>query len=176
MKTIEEVFKPYPKTPRLSEVVIVTEKIDGTNASVLITEDGQIGAGSKNRIITPSDDNYGFAAWVQENREQLLKLGPGMHSGEWWGRGIQRGYELSERRFSLFNVGRWNTDNPPPPCCHVVPNLGTSVFSELEVSYCISKLAREGSVAAPGFMKPEGVIVYHIRSKRVSKAFCPGEG
>ena len=54
-------FIPFPKIARLSRLAIVTEKIDGTNAQVTITEDGDIFAGSRSRWITPEDDNYGFA-------------------------------------------------------------------------------------------------------------------
>ena len=78
-------FIPFPKIARLSRLAIVSEKIDGTNAQVLITEDGDIFAGSRSRWITPEDDNYGFARWVEGNKDTLLKLGPGRHMGEWWG-------------------------------------------------------------------------------------------
>jgi hypothetical protein len=78
---------------------------------------------SRSRWITPDDDNFGFAAWVEANRDELLTLGPGRHFGEWWGSGIQRGYGLpkGEKRFSLFNVSRWGESRPA--CCHVVPVL-----------------------------------------------------
>ena len=82
-------FIEFPKLARLSREIIVTEKIDGTNAQVHITEDGKITAGSRTRWITPEADNFGFAAWGQENRGHLLELGPGSHFGEWWGAGIQ---------------------------------------------------------------------------------------
>jgi len=173
-------FKPFPKMPRLSRECIITEKIDGTNASVLITDDGDIFAGSRTRWITPEDDNYGFAAWVRDNTEQLMHLGPGHHFGEWWGRGIQRNYGMTERRFSLFNVGRWcmhgreplviptadpriiKTQDVLPPCCHLVPVLYRGEFCTVEVDLAIIDLADNGSQAAPGFHKPEGVVVYHI--------------
>jgi hypothetical protein len=102
-------FSEFPKMARLSREVIITEKIDGTNAQILITKDNRLLTGSRTRWITPNDDNYGFAKWVEENREEVLKLGIGRHFGEWWGSGIQRGYNLpkGEKRFSLFNVSRW---------------------------------------------------------------------
>jgi ATP-dependent RNA circularization protein (DNA/RNA ligase family) len=55
------VFEDFPKIARLSRECCITEKIDGTNAQVVITEDGQVLAGSRTRFITPEDDNYGFA-------------------------------------------------------------------------------------------------------------------
>jgi len=153
-------FTPFPKMPRLSREVIVTEKLDGTNAQVCITEDGEIFTGSRTRWITPQDDNYGFAKWVEANREELLQLGPGRHFGEWWGAGIQRRYGLSEKRFSLFNVGRWSDERPT--CCHVVPLLYRGDFDTSAIKDALSLLALHGSAAAPGFMDPEGVVVFHV--------------
>lgn len=58
-------FKEFPKIARLNREVIVTEKIDGTNAAVVIGEDGAtIGAQSRSKLITVDDDNFGFARWV----------------------------------------------------------------------------------------------------------------
>ena len=48
-------FVEFPKMPRLSREIIITEKIDGTNASVTITEDGQFLTGSRTRWITPDN-------------------------------------------------------------------------------------------------------------------------
>lgn len=154
-------FFEFPKMARLSREMSVTEKIDGTNAQVCISEDGEIRAGSRTRWITPEDDNFGFAAWVRDNREGLLPLGPGMHYGEWWGKGIQRNYGLSERRFSLFNAARW-TDDVRPTCCHVVPMLWRGQFDTTMVSSILETMREQGSHAAPGFMKPEGVVVFHF--------------
>jgi hypothetical protein len=70
----ELVFLEFPKMARLSRDIIVTEKIDGTNAQILITEDGQVFAGSRKRWITPQSDNFGFAKWVEENKHPLYDL------------------------------------------------------------------------------------------------------
>jgi len=78
-------FIEFPKMARLSRECFITEKIDGTNAQVHITDDGEIYAGSRSRWITPQDDNFGFAKWVESNRDELIKLGVGSHFGEWWG-------------------------------------------------------------------------------------------
>lgn len=193
-------FKPFPKMARLSRECIVTEKIDGTNAQLLIEElasdeplpahslgvfdhDGKLhymAAGSRTRWITPEGDNAGFAAWVARNFDELKTLGPGRHFGEWWGQGIQRKYGMTEKRWSLFNVARWclygetpgiittadprifKTQDMLPPCCHLVPLLYRGPFETLAVDYELTWLARNGSRAAPGFMKPEGVICFHV--------------
>lgn len=184
MDSIETQFVAFPKMPRLHREVIVTEKLDGTNAQVYLTFDDppkgtpvvavvltevgpmSIYAGSRNRWITPEDDNFGFARWVADNAVQLAELGPGRHFGEWWGKSIQRGYGLNEKRFSLFNVTRWPT---PPACCHVVPVLYTGPFDLDEVENVAARLRREGSAAAPGFMKPEGVVVFHTAANMTFK-------
>jgi hypothetical protein len=156
-------FVPFTKIARLRREVVVTEKLDGTNAAVYISDDGlQIQAASRSRFITPTDDNYGFAKWVEANKEELLaKLGSGIHHGEWWGSGIQRGYGLKEKRFSLFNAARWSDPAVRPACCHVVPVLGQLVFDTPRINYIFEQLKQNGSVAAPGFMKPEGIVVFH---------------
>ena len=68
------VFTPFKKIPRLSRDMVVTEKLDGTNASVHIMEDGEFITCSRNRIITPGDDNYGFSKWAHGHKEELMKL------------------------------------------------------------------------------------------------------
>src|SRR5258706_10163296 len=105
---IELPFESFDKIARYSRDCTITEKIDGTNGCIYVSEDGlEIMAGSRSRWITPKEDNFNFARWVEENREELLKLGPGRHFGEWWGCGIGRRYGIDGKRFSLFNTFRW---------------------------------------------------------------------
>ena len=155
-------FVAFPKIARLSREIIVTEKIDGTNSQIFIGEDGAMLVGSRNRWLTLPDDNFGFARWAAEHESELRELGPGRHFGEWWGSGIQRGYGLQkgEKRFSLFNVSRWQDERPA--CCHVVPTLYRGEFSQEAIDTALVELRHNGSRAAPGFMKPEGVIVFHV--------------
>lgn len=176
-------FKPFPKMARLSREMIVTEKIDGTNASICITEDGGFFTGSRTRWITPKDDNYGFSKWAHEHKDELMTLGPGTHFGEWWGQGIQRNYGLKEKRFSLFNVTRWclhgqEPQNIPsldpkapskmqqvlPSCVGLVPVLFRGEFCTHDIEVVMLDLRVAGSRAAENFMKPEGVVVYHVAS------------
>jgi len=223
-------FEGWPKTPRLFRDMIVTEKIDGTNAAVLIvpwsvavaessqsfnwtegyfrewhpagknlitvvgtpnrkafndlhwTEYGPdafaVFAQSRKRLITPDQDNYGFATWVRDNAAHLVEiLGEGRHYGEWWGQGIQRGYGLDHKRFSLFNVKRYfpllqaaaSEDNLLPNL-NLVPILYEGRFDTKTVGLVLGGLAAGGSHAAPGFDRPEGVIVYHHALNGVFKA------
>lgn len=162
-------FEDFGKIARLTREIVVTEKIDGTNACIYIGEDGEFLTGSRSRWITPDMDNHGFSRWAHEHRDELMLLGPGRHFGEWWGSGIQRRYGLDEKRFSLFNVHRWADDAVRPKCCHVVPTLYCGIFSDYEINAQLAFLSVEGSRAAPGFMKPEGVVIYHTAAKTLFK-------
>ncbi len=179
-------FTEFPKLARLTRECVITEKLDGTNAQLLIVDRSEVTpeylanpvgnpfvsvsnsegdflllAGSRTRWISPRNDNYGFAQWVFTNRDALAELGPGRHFGEWWGNGIQRRYGLSEKRFSLFNTARWN-ETPPPACCSVVPILYQGLFSTQVCDEVLDNLWATGSIAAPGFMDPEGIVCYHV--------------
>ena len=156
-----ELFEGFPKIARIARNCTITEKIDGTNASICITEDGQFLTGSRTRWITPENDNAGFSRWAHEHKEELMGLGIGRHFGEWWGAGIQRRYGLTEKRFSLFNTFRWSDDTLRPKCCHVVPILYQGPFSTEATDSEIAALFALGSTAAPGFMQPEGIVIYH---------------
>lgn len=160
-------FVSYPKIARLNREVVITEKIDGTNALVHVDEDGRVRAGSRTRWITPEDDNFGFATWVAEHADELRALGPGYHFGEWWGHKIQRGYGLTERRFSLFRVDLWSETRPA--CCHVVPQIMRGIGVDRAVEAALAFLREHGSLAAPGFMRPEGVVVFHTASRGLYK-------
>lgn len=167
----EPVFEAFPKIPRLeSESIVVTEKIDGTNAQLLITGT-DLYVGSRTRWITPEVDNYGFARWAYENKEELLKLRPGRYYGEWWGNGIQRTYDQERKNFSFFHYPEpfpvdFNLQN-----VDVVPMLYTGQFDFGMIQRCIDEMKEHGSYAAKGFMKPEGIMVYLCRSKQYYK--CP---
>ena len=162
-------FVEFVKIPRLSRECVITEKIDGTNAVIYIGQDGEFLVGSRKRWITPEDDNFGFARWAYEHKDELLDLGPGWHHGEWWGAGIQRRYGLSEKRWSLFHTSMWSVETPPPACCHVVPVLFRGLFTTGQVQISLESLQAEGSIAAPGFMQPEGMVIYHTAANMYFK-------
>lgn len=182
-------FIPFPKMARLNRDIVVTEKLDGTNAQVFIEAgprdahqaihtwhdentrtDMTMHAGSRTRWITPEADNFGFARWVKENAEELMKLGTGAHFGEWWGKGIQRGYGMEGRKFSLFNTHRWKDDRPA--CCDVVPILYEGLFDAEAIWQATDDLRKTGSVAVPGYMNPEGVVVFHTAANLCLKVTC----
>jgi hypothetical protein len=161
-------FKEFQKIGRLSREIVITEKLDGTNGLIEIGEDSSFQIGSRTQWITPERDNYGFARWATEHKDELIAgLGAGRHFGEWWGQGIQRKYGLAEKRWSLFNVSKWTEARPA--CCHVVPTLWRGDFDTNEINRVLAELQVSGSIAAPGFMKPEGVVIYHAQANVLFK-------
>lgn len=95
-------FQEWPKTSRFFRDIVITEKIDGTNAAIQIIksdnlthwkhDDGTriffdpqpidgvmlggehyvVYAQSRSRLIFPGQDNYGFAGWVQKHAAELV--------------------------------------------------------------------------------------------------------
>lgn len=201
-------FRKFGSITRLFRDVVVTEKIDGTNASVIVEEytgqakedhpfstfadvdlDGPppllVTAQSRNRIIgwTKETDNHGFGAWVHDNARALAELlGPGYHYGEWWGQGIQRGYGLSAKRFSLFNTAKWDRDVIETASLKfnmqidVVPVLYRGVFDQLELDKLAAYLTDHGSIASPGFKPAEGIVIWHKPSGTLFKYTLDGDG
>jgi hypothetical protein len=188
-------FAKWKSIPRLSkEAMVITEKIDGSNGCIIIEpwrEDANYDSNyvltitlngekyffavqSRNRFITPVDDNAGFARWAVKNAEGLIEtLGYGKHYGEWWGSGIQRNYGLSEKRFSLFNAPRWHEAisylfaTTPVAELRTVPLLYTGRF-DLDKLTAARETVSKGSVASPTFKgSAEGVVVY-LREADVS--------
>lgn len=175
-------FVAFPKVPRYSRDVVITEKIDGTNGQIYIypasehvdgwcvrVGDFCVKFGSRSRWVTPEDDNFGFAAWGAENAEALVSiLGPGRHFGEWWGRNINRGYGLTTRLFSLFNVDKWFGADLRG-VLNVVPVLYRGPHDTGIVDKTLQDLTVRGSLAAPGYPYPEGIIIYHTHGRALFK-------
>lgn len=186
-------FVKFPSLTRFSHDWVITEKIDGTNACVLIlprdadddgfvavsiTKDFKLYAQSRNNLIYPDQDNAGFAGWVKNNTAALAEiLGEGRHFGEWCGAGIQRRYGLPNKKFALFNTHRWRDLSGHPDGgllngqLTVVPVLAEGYMDNPgQVALdCMNKLKEQGSAFAPGFMDPEGVVMRHNPSGTVFK-------
>jgi hypothetical protein len=187
----------FPKIPRLNKDMVISEKIDGTNANILIQavdpsptmredfllkgwailKNGSfeyaVVPGSKNRFVTLKKDNYAFARWVFDNSEELLKFGPGRHYGEWWGCNIQRNYGQAFKRFSMFHP-KWEEQGPD--CVDSVPILYEGPFSMHMINLIFKDLESTGSTAAPGFDRPEGIIVFHTGAGQYFKYTLDGDG
>lgn len=179
-------FEKFPSLTRFSHGWTITEKLDGTNAQVIITTDEghddyclgstsdgvRVFAGSRTRLITPENDNYGFARFVSENIGPMIELlGEGRHFGEWVGKGVnKRGYGLGQKVFALFNTHRW-TGAKLPDRVTVVPVLAEGYLDNPggAAMGAMSMLKANGSVFAPGFMDPEGVVMRHGPSGTIFK-------
>ena len=187
-------FEKFGSLTRFSQGWTITEKLDGSNAQIaleVITEenknqndlavglvnnpvdgrDYRVFAGSRNKWLLPgkTTDNFGFARWVQENLAELVKLGEGRHFGEWYGSGIQRGYGLTggDKRFALFNAGRWSDADIRPECCEVVHTFLLDEYVDNPYAAAqgvMSMMETQGSYHIPGFMKPEGIVMFHRKS------------
>ena len=185
------IFEPYGKIPRLQRPIVVSEKIDGTNAQILIEREGAFEGGppaeyyipvtvdgeeycvmfgSRKKYIKTGDDNFGFAAFFTPKAADLVRvLGEGRHYGEWWGIGIQRGYGMVSRQFSLFNTYRWEPhamelsklNIRTVPVLYAGPMCDTTQF--------IDTLKNCGSFAAPGYDKPEGIVIWHEAARMAFK-------
>jgi hypothetical protein len=202
-------FDAFSKIPRISKTfwVTITEKLDGSNAQIVwttfdherdvvscdpsalaVVEGLTLRVGSRNRWIGPGkdSDNYGFARWVIDNKEDLRKLGEGQHFGEWYGSGIQCGYGLTggDKRFALFNARRWRQaydarlaghENAFPSCVEVVPILYQGAYSQDAIDFNMNQLKECGSFHIPGFMNPEGIIV-EMNGQLAKHTFAHTEG
>jgi hypothetical protein len=151
-------FRKYPSIPRYRKDIQVTEKIDGTNAAIIILNEQQMQEAGTNVDHVPSDelyvneagsllhvvaqsrskliypgkqtDNHGFAGWVREHKDELASLlGDGYHYGEWWGSGINRGYGLKN------GEKRFSLFNPDRYKYLRRPNYENDLLSTVPVLY-----------------------------------------
>lgn len=113
LKQYPESLNGYGKVRYLAKV-----KLDGTNAAVIISPNSSVNpiaapkaevlAQSRTKIITPSDDNMGFARWVKSQEEAWSKLAQKdvelIIFGEWAGIGIQKNVAISQISSKIFAV------------------------------------------------------------------------
>jgi len=168
-----EEFVPYGKLPRIHKSrMVITEKIDGTNACVVIRGGEVVLVQSRKRAITPEADNFGFAAWVRDNSRLLIEaLGEGRHYGEWAGPGIQKNpHDIMEKRFFLFNTHQFPRDRMyniqtvicPTVSLDVVPTIvNHRTFNLSVIQEAMDELMDNGTQVrgAGGGGKAEGVVV-----------------
>jgi hypothetical protein len=88
----------------------VFPKLDGTNGSVWLSDDGEVVAGSRNRDLSKGDDNAGFFDWVKQQSniaQYLLKNPDHILFGEWLVPHSLKTYrEDAWRNFYVFDVWR----------------------------------------------------------------------
>jgi len=97
-----------------------TVKCHGTNSGVVIDFNDNLHCQSRERIITPENDNAGFATFVYKDKEIFINLKKNICNdlnvessdytivifGEFVGKGIQKGVAISdlEKTFIIFNI------------------------------------------------------------------------
>ncbi len=83
-------------------------KLHGTNGAITLKNNGKdVFAQSRSSIIGTGNDNCGFAAWVEKNRDffEMAPLGEVTTIfGEWCGPGVQKGVAISNIDRKIFAV------------------------------------------------------------------------
>src|ERR1700722_20140804 len=105
-------FKGFKKIFPIGQLYCsITQKIHGSNAQIFIfkKEDGSLDlkCGKRSGWISIESDNFGFASYIESQKDKFLLLGEGHHYGEWCGPGINSGEGLKNKTFVLFNYKRY---------------------------------------------------------------------
>lgn len=116
-------FKKYQHVERLGSdevagievgTCVIMPKIDGTNSSIWMKDDGTLGFGSRNRELTLDKDNAGFMANMinDERIKNYFKVHPNTRLyGEWLVPHTIKNYENTAwKKFYVFDV-TIDTDN-----------------------------------------------------------------
>lgn len=107
----EPIFNAGVKLPVLT--YIGTVKMHGTNAAIIVDRvNDVIRYQSRERIITPISDNFGFATFCSTKQKEICDMVSHIEGdviaiyGEWCGSSIQKGVALSqlEKMFVIFDI------------------------------------------------------------------------
>lgn len=112
---LRKYLKQYPENLDASGIIRYASKIklDGTNGAVIISPVAlntsvEVFTQSRNKIITPSDDNMGFAKWVKSQEKAWARLAQDKVEmiifGEFAGLGIQKNVAISNISKKIFAV------------------------------------------------------------------------
>ena len=118
-------------------------KLHGTNAGITVAG-GEYAAQSKSKVVTPQDDNAGFARWVEGFADYWKSLPDMTIFGEWCGPGIMRGTAINQipsKVFAVFAIvagGEFIADPAAiaamlpdrPAGVHVLPWYGEAVVAD----------------------------------------------
>jgi hypothetical protein len=110
IESFHNVRKSTAKFPELCGPSSVVQyrtkvKLHGTNAAIQCHADGRVIAQSRSQVITPENDNMGFARWVKENEKHWSNCSNLIFFGEWCGPGVQGGVALGQiprKSFAVF--------------------------------------------------------------------------
>lgn len=182
----------YHKLPLPTLTFKGTVKLHGTNAGVVkdLTT-GEIWVQSRGQIITPTDDNEGFAKFVAANSivfQTMFKTAQDLYQpgddqakpthiaifGEWCGKGIMKGVAINQldRRFVQFGI-RAIVDQEDPIMNWMSPAIQAEVVKQGNGAdvYCIHNFPTyEVEV---DFSKPEIAQNEFVRITNEVEAECP---
>lgn len=108
---------PTPPTVAYSEKV----KLDGTNAAIRFLNGVLVAFQSRNRDITPEDDNAGFARWASDIPWPTFEADDAslpviLIHGEWAGPGVIKGTAVAKiprKQFFIFAIERCSGEKDP---------------------------------------------------------------
>ena len=66
-------------------------------------------------------------------------------------------------------MSKWEDEELRPFCCGCVPVLYRGMFDTETIKNVLTSLEYNGSYAEPGFMQPEGVVIFHAASGQLFK-------
>ena len=163
-------YSSFPSIERLENIYcIISEKIDGTNGLIEINETN-VRFGSRNRYISFSDDNAGFANFFKDYEARFKDAAKDITTdesyplriyGEWFGCGIQRNYGLKDKLFMPFSsfYGEKLIEYQVPNV--ITPNIMyTGKFSMEIVDTCMQQLKLNGSGVVKDYKQPEGIVIF----------------
>ncbi len=110
---VRKLLVSYPQLLNNNSVVTYRGKckLDGSNGAVQIKSNGEIEVQSRGRIITPQDDNMGFASFVMAQEDKWKTLHQPNKNvlifGEFAGPGVQGRVavsEISNKIFAIFAI------------------------------------------------------------------------
>ena len=151
---IRKFTKAYPENLQGQSVVTYRGKVKlhGTNAGIQRVN-GVITAQSRTNIITPENDNAGFARWVKSTEADWEKATKSasmfddmvyhanlIFFGEWIGPGIQKGVAVSEipkKCFAVFAARVLDKDGNPSDEMIVNPNVLTAYVKDIPDTYVL---------------------------------------
>jgi hypothetical protein len=157
-------------------------KLHGTNAAIQI-KGNEVGYQSRNRMLTPDNDNAGFAAWASQYEEEWRSCSKAFDNenviiyGEWFGDGMTKKVSCSRvkgRHFAVFAI-RLFTDNysarlvfpgniaarlPSIPNLHILPIFGRYTIDEnnlTEIAALIEKQVEDIDKCDPWIQSTFGI-------------------
>ena len=169
-------FKPWPKLGRVNkETITITEKIDGTNAAIIVENGKLVGTQSRSRLLSDTEDNHGFHKWAMKNADVFAQLGDGHHFGEWAGKGINKNrMGLDGKKFFLFAwYAETKIEHPEIEYVEVLfqgPRSEDNIITTFNRLYAFGYMGEDGVwVENKRTYTPEGIVIYYHNSKHMEK-------